>query len=285
MMICFKNMNQLISIIVPCYNQAEYLPDTLQSVFDQKYRDWECIVVNDGSSDSSEEIALQWTRRDNRFKYFHKENSGVADTRNYGIKQATGDYILPLDADDLIDVNLLSEAMHVFSDKPETKLVYCNVVLFGAKKEKVKSTDYNFLNMLVENQIPCTAFIRRSDFLKTDGYNLNMADGLEDWDFWLSFLNSDDKVVKLDGYYLHYRIKNISRSALIDNEKNEKLLLQIFKNHASLYLKYFNPIRDHINADYYKKRTDKLTNSVRYKIGSVLYYPFELIEKIINKTR
>ena len=68
----------LISVIVPCYNQAQYLDECLQSVLDQTYTDWECIIVNDGSPDNTEEIAKNWVEKDTRFIYLSKENGGFA---------------------------------------------------------------------------------------------------------------------------------------------------------------------------------------------------------------
>lgn len=84
--------NPLISIIIPCYNQAQYLPETLQSVMEQVYPNWECLIVNDGSPDNTEEIALDWCRKDTRFRYLSKPNGGLSDTRNFGIKHSSGKY-------------------------------------------------------------------------------------------------------------------------------------------------------------------------------------------------
>ena len=69
-------MSTLVSIIVPCYNQAKYLKESLSSVLNQSYTNWECIIVNDGSPDNVDEIAENWTQIDNRFKYVKKENEG-----------------------------------------------------------------------------------------------------------------------------------------------------------------------------------------------------------------
>ena len=102
------NSSPLVSIIIPCYNQAKFLQETLQSVNHQTYSNWECIIINDGSPDNTEEIALEWCYKDVRFKYFKKENGGLSSARNFGILHARGDLILPLDADDKISKNYLS---------------------------------------------------------------------------------------------------------------------------------------------------------------------------------
>ena len=77
--------NPLVSIIVPCYNQAQYLPETLDSVLAQTYPYWECIIVNDGSPDNTEEIAKHYCEKDSRFKYVYKENGGLSSARNVSL--------------------------------------------------------------------------------------------------------------------------------------------------------------------------------------------------------
>ena len=274
-------MNPVISIIVPCYNQAAHLSETLQSVFEQEYRDWECIIVNDGSADNSEEIALTWVKKDNRFRYYPKKNTGVSDTRNFAIREAKGEFILPLDGDDRISPQYLKEGLEIFRKHPDTKLVYCNTILFGSLNKKVDSPRFNFENLLFNNYIFCSAIFRRSDFLETNGYNTNMVEGLEDWDFWISFLNEEDQVFKLDGYHFFYRIKEVSRSTSIDNDKNRKLLRQIFNNHLPLYMKYSNPIRDHNEAIFYKNALDRFRKSREYKLGSFFFWPLNYIKRVI----
>lgn len=276
-------MNPLVSIIVPCYNQAEYLSDCLQSVLDQIYTNWECIIVNDGSYDKTDEIAKQWLDKDARFRYHSKENQGISATRNIGISLAVGEYILPLDGDDKIAPQYIDKAIEVFNNQKDVKLVYSDVILFGEQNRECLTGAYVFEKMLTENLISCSAMFRRSDFIKTEGYNLNMVEGLEDWDFWLTFLQPSDRVIKLKGYYLYYRIKNISRSTLIDREKNERLILQIFKNHLPLYLEYFNPIRDHIETQHYKLEVQALIKSPAFRIGSFLYAPIKLAKRAIRK--
>ena len=95
-------MNVLVSIIVPCYNQAHFLNESLDSVINQSYPNWECIIVNDGSPDNTEEIAKKWCKNDKRFQYLEKENGGLSSARNAGIKISKGEFILPLDADDIL---------------------------------------------------------------------------------------------------------------------------------------------------------------------------------------
>lgn len=100
--------NQLISIIVPVYNVEEYLKQCLDSILDQTYRNWELILVNDGSTDSSGLICQEYAEKDARIRYFEKENGGLSDARNYGIEQAQGEYLTFVDSDDFLDASHLN---------------------------------------------------------------------------------------------------------------------------------------------------------------------------------
>lgn len=100
--------NQLISIIVPVYNVEEYLKQCLDSILEQTYHNWELILVNDGTTDSSGQICQEYAEKDARIRYFEKENGGLSDARNYGIEQAQGEYLTFVDSDDFLDASHLS---------------------------------------------------------------------------------------------------------------------------------------------------------------------------------
>ncbi|MFT4222185.1 glycosyltransferase family 2 protein [Dysgonomonas sp.] len=274
-------MNPIISVIMPCYNQAQYMPDALQSLIDQDYPHWECIMVNDGSPDNTEEIAQQWVAKDNRFRYFKKENSGVCDTRNYAAKEAIGEYIIPLDGDDKLGSHYFSEAIETFNKDPEIKLIYSDTVLFGDKNERIVNPPYAFEKMLTGNLIHNSAIFRKSDFIESGGYNPNMIYGIEDWEFYLSLLKPGYKVVKLNSFHYYYRIKAESRSVGVNahKERNDAMLLQMFKNHVPLFLEYFNPVRDRINAETYKKELYWHYHTIDYRIGRMICAPFRLVKK------
>ncbi|WP_322971828.1 glycosyltransferase family A protein [Faecalibacter sp. LW9] len=117
-------MSALVSVIVPCYNQAQYLDECLESVFNQSYQNWECLIINDGSPDNTEEIALQWTKKDSRFKYFKKENGGVASARNCGLNIAKGKYIQFLDGDDLLEPYKIESQILTLENNNLVDIVY-----------------------------------------------------------------------------------------------------------------------------------------------------------------
>lgn len=98
-----------ISIIIPVYNAEKTIERCLNSILEQRYTDYEIILVNDGSEDNSEKIILEYAEKDDKIKYFSKENSGVADTRNYGIEKATGNYIIFVDSDDYVKSTIFTD--------------------------------------------------------------------------------------------------------------------------------------------------------------------------------
>lgn len=100
--------NPLVTIIIPCYNQGKFMDHCLQSIVEQSYLNWECLLVNDGSTDETEIVGLKWARQDPRIKYYSKPNTGVSATRNFGLDLAQGEYIMFIDSDDFIHPNKLS---------------------------------------------------------------------------------------------------------------------------------------------------------------------------------
>lgn len=97
----------MISVIVPIYNVERYLHRALDSILNQTHKDWEAILVDDGSTDGSGHIAEEYARRDRRFKVIHKENGGLSDARNAGMKHINGEYLLFLDSDDFLHPQLM----------------------------------------------------------------------------------------------------------------------------------------------------------------------------------
>lgn len=235
--------NPLVSIIVPCYNQAQYLDESLQSVLGQTYINWECIIVNDGSPDHTEEIAKKWVEKDNRFVYLFQENWGICGARNFGIAHSTGVYILALDADDKIAMEYISFCINEFFNDKSLSLVYTNAAFFQEKEGFWKLADFNFRNFLLHNCIYCSAIFKREDFLKIGGYDGEMKYGLEDWEFWINLLSlyPTPKVKKIEYLGFFYRIKVKSRNTVLfeDAEKEAQMMSVICKKHYLLYERNF----------------------------------------------
>lgn len=227
----------LVSIIVPCFNQAQYLDECLQSALNQTYKNWECIIVNDGSTDNTAEISKKWTEKDTRFFYFEKENGGVSSARNYGINNSKGNYILPLDGDDYISDNYLEICVDELDKNPNLKLVYGKAEKFGVETGLWNLPNYSFDFLLLINIIFCTAMYRKTDFEQLGGYDENMKHGLEDWEFWIRLLKKGGEVKRNLTCVFYYRTKETSRNTdLYKVEQNiNESYNYIFNKHRECY--------------------------------------------------
>lgn len=232
-------ISSLVSIIVPCYNQAQYLDEALQSVLNQTYTNWECIIVNDGSPDNTEEVAKKWVAKDKRFKYFYQENGGLSSARNFGITHAIGEYILPLDADDKIAVNYVELAINAFQQDTTLKVVYCKAEKFGDEVGSLSLKPFSIKTLATENMIFCSAMFKREDWQIVGGYDINMIYGLEDWEFWIAILKNGGEVKSLNEVGFYYRIKANSMLKQLNNEKNMFLMEYLSIKHADFFVKQF----------------------------------------------
>ncbi|MGC9151226.1 MAG: glycosyltransferase family 2 protein [Microbacter sp.] len=284
-------MNSLVSIIVPCYNQAQYLPEALDSILAQTYPHWECIIVNDGSPDNTEEVATQYCEKDKRFKYLFKENGGLSSARNAGIKSSSGEFILPLDADDLIGKDYLEKAIQYFQHFPDTKLVYCKAALFGEQIGEWNLPDYNYNALLFENIIFCSSIFKRIDYNKSSGYNENMIHGLEDWDFWISLLDESDFVYRIPEICFYYRIRNQSMVRRIPEQTMRLLTQQIVMNHKERYeemlpnIIYMNSqiISQKENIESLESEIKRLRETKAYRLGKFILRPFTRIRSMLRE--
>jgi glycosyltransferase involved in cell wall biosynthesis len=266
------NQNPIISIITPVYNLEAYLAETLDSIKNQTYSSWECIIINDGSTDNTEKVALNYCKEDARFHYFYQENKGVSAARNYGIAQSKGEYIMPLDGDDLIMPPYCEEAIRVFKTYPDVKMVTCEGEYFGNAEGKIKVEAYSFSHLLYHNLFFCTSFFKRLDYDKTGGFDASFSLG-EDWDFWLSLLHEEDKVICLPYNYFRYRVRKTSKMRTYDEEDKKKLFTHIVDKHKEIYDKMINPIEVlqqlhefKEKASYWEGRYNRLTQSFLFKI-------------------
>jgi len=206
--------NSKVSIIIPCYNQAEFLTDTLNSVLKQSYSNWECLIINDSSPDNTEEIAKKFVENDSRFKYFKQENSGVSVARNYGLKECKGKFIIFLDSDDIFHKNRIEEAVNLLK-KQSVDIVVNNFVIFTGNinnqhknEEKLKSIKINFENFLLkwdsEFNMPPSCILFKSSIVGDITFDKRLI-AKQDWFFWLQIFYNNPKTVYLDSVLTYYR--------------------------------------------------------------------------------
>ena len=272
-----------ISIIMPCYNQAIYLAEALDSVLAQTYTNWECIIVNDGSPDDTAQIASVYLKRDERIKYLQKKNGGLSSARNRGIELAKSEFILPLDADDLIHEKYIETALKAFSDNPALSLVYCKAEKFGVEEGPWDLSDYSFQNLLLKNCIFCSAVYRKRDWALTGGYD-ELLTSWEDWDLWIKILNPTSLVYQIPEVFFYYRIKNESMLKSITNRLHDELEWRLVFNNKEKYQQQFNtPLQNVLRISHLEQKVDSILNSRSYKVGNFMLKPLSMLKNLFKK--
>lgn len=175
----------LVSVIIPHYNLWQYIEETIDSVLAQTLQDKEVIVVDDGSKDTVAWERLKSKYKDQSIKFLAKLNTGVSDTRNYGIRQSTGKYICCLDADDRIHPKFLERLTEVAESNWSIGIAYCDFELFDQAKGTIRTADYDFERLKQGNFIPCCNVFRRSAWEAAGGYK-DINPSWEDYELWLN---------------------------------------------------------------------------------------------------
>lgn len=223
----------MISIIIPVYNVEKYLDECLQSVSNQSYKNWECILVNDGSSDKSGIICDKWHTLDNRFIVIHQKNQGVSQARNTGLKQAKGQYICFVDSDDWIAPNYLQCMINNMSD--DVDIVVSGITSF--KEDKVVNIQLPIQNNIyLMNPNSADKFIAdielfygpvsklyKKEIIRTNNisFPIDMSLG-EDMTFVFSYLNYTERIASIHESHYFYRrfdsgtLSTIKRKNLFD---------------------------------------------------------------------
>lgn len=193
---------KLVSIIIPCYNYGWLLPETLDSLLAQTYTNWECIIIDDGSTDDSRNVAETYVSHDARFRYVYQSNKGMSVARNRGLDEARGEYIQLLDADDLLVPHKLERQVRFLDAHPSVDLLYGDVRFFrhGNPQELSKSSDMAdqdwmkgiegqgevLVNAIVETSLMVVhAPLTRATLIQQVGRFAEDLRSAEDWEFWV----------------------------------------------------------------------------------------------------
>ncbi|HET9503948.1 MAG TPA: glycosyltransferase [Hymenobacter sp.] len=192
----------LISIIIPCYNYGWLLAETLESVVRQSYRAWECIVIDDGSGDNTKQVAEEFASRDSRIKYAYQANAGMSAARNNGLRQAKGDYVQFLDADDLLTPHKLEVQIAKLQQSPEVDILYGDMRYFRHGQPDVLARDFDMgdsdwmvpmhgsgipiiESLIKNNKLPINAALTSRKLIEQVGGFDESLRSMEDWEFWL----------------------------------------------------------------------------------------------------
>ena len=213
-------MDFKVSIIVTCYNQANCIAQTLASVLSQTYENWECIIVDDGSTDDSAKVISDFIKDDKRFHYNYQSNAGVSKARNAGFATAKGSYINFLDGDDTFLPNKLKEQVQVFEDNPEIAVCICDHQFYLEKKCVYKYYEFEKLTTKPLEQIlfkwhngvafpPHAALYKRSLWEDQEApFPEDYKYRCEDWVFNVLVALKDENYYMLDKILCNYHMGN-----------------------------------------------------------------------------
>ena len=229
-------MKPLVSVIVPIYNAAPYLKETLDSILASTYKPIEVVMVDDGSKDESLYIAKHYCIQHPECQVIAQENHGVSSARNTAIIAAKGTYILPVDADDKIANTFIQKAVDVIEENDNIRVVGCRCWMFGAINKEWKLPTFSHALLARKNMIPATALYRKIDWERSGGY-CEQEIYREDWDFWISMMELGGTFYKIDEILFYYRISTGSRRVLAQGRK--KVIIDAINRRHPEYLKKY----------------------------------------------
>jgi len=225
-----------VNIVIPLYNQEQYIKQCLQSAMAQTYANFDITVVNDGSTDHSgvvvQEVIDEWNVNerekfvtningawdfDGKLKVISRENRGLSESRNEGIRAGDGEFILPLDSDDWIDPRYLELTVPKMSD-PQVGIVSTDMQYEGLLHSRIPPKGLTLVHEMNSNDLPVCSLIRRTAFEQTKGYETIFIEvagsskvlGYEDWNMWIDILKRGWKVAVVNEPLFHYRVKPVS---------------------------------------------------------------------------
>jgi glycosyltransferase involved in cell wall biosynthesis len=255
-----------ISIIIPCYNHGQYIREAILSVEECSDKNlYEIIIVNDGSTHEPTNDVLQQLAGEG-YHIINQPNQGLGVARNKAIKEASGEYILPLDSDNKIRPGYIYESIKLLDEQPGIAMVYGDAEYFGEKKGIHKTGEFNLQKIMLENYIDACAVYRKSVWKALGGYDENMpVMGLEDWDLWLNMAFNNYSFHYINEVMFDYRVLGKSMLRSIDEIKRTT----IFKYVEGKYKNYLS--YNHLNETLLKagKRNKKLA----FKFFLALYFP------------
>lgn len=190
-----------VSIVIPCHDHGRFLSAAIESALVQTYADLEVIVVDDGSTDDTREVAARYP-----VGLMSQKHAGVCIAANRGIAAARGELVLRLDADDLLAPTYVEETLAALEAHPEADFAYTQVQYIGARGGTYPVEEFDSDSIAERNYVHASALMRRSSFERVGGYRRDMTSvRCEDWDLWLSFVDAGMRGVLVRKPLLHYR--------------------------------------------------------------------------------
>lgn len=276
-------MSLKISVIIPTYNQCKYISETLDSVINQTYQNWECIIIDDGSTDETSDVVNSKINVDNRFRYIKKENGGASSARNLGLDLASGDYIQFLDSDDFLYENKFLKNLEDLSTNSKHSVSISNFKMFIDSIKKplpaycnLSGKNFNFNSILLDWDINYTIPLHCGLFRKSLFDNVRFDETIqskEDWIMWITVLLDGASISFIDEVLVLYRINDLGNHTndesnykkaniivynLIDESSKIKLFEKELDNSSNRLIRLKKCQMDYVNLEKRKSKLKRL---------------------------
>ncbi|MDA9127599.1 glycosyltransferase [Flavobacteriaceae bacterium] len=276
-------MNPLISIVIPCYNDADFIEQAVNSALNQTYSNKEIILIDDGSDEKTKAVLKSIEPKIDLLLV--QDNRGQSNARNNGIDAARGEYILVLDSDDYFEPEFCNEASRLISMNPEIKIISCWFRRIQNSKviDVFKPGGGDIVNFLQYNQAPGSVIFRKVDWERVNGYDESMRKGFEDWDFYIRLIQEEGIAHIIPKVMFNYRMRPNSTTSKANKIKYD-LLRELYLKHKTLYCKYYDSTINHFLERIKREESEKIKNMQRleFVLGHYLLSPIRVVKRLVK---
>lgn len=271
-------MTKMISIIIPCFNDALFIEQAVNSALNQTYKNKEVIVVDDGSNEQAKEVLRKI--EPSLDLLITQKNKGQSAARNRGIAAASGEFILVLDSDDFFEYQFCEIAINLLKLE-KVNLVTCKALLhFEDGAQRIFTPAGGKLeNFLFSNSAIGNALFKKVDWQQIGGYDEKMRQGWEDWEFYIRLMQLGGRCEVIPEVLFHYRKRDNTTTDKANNKKYE-LYKYIFTKHKKLYINHYDELIDFLLNRIKQEEQEKIKNRSRieFLIGKKILAPIRFLK-------
>jgi glycosyltransferase involved in cell wall biosynthesis len=271
-----NKFDSVVSFIIPYYNSGSTIQETVDSIFNQSYENFDVWIINDGSTDLFSIEKLKEFENHPKINLLHQENAGPSVARNLALSFAKGQYIVSLDADDKIEYTTLIDSIKIFTLNQKVGVVYGNLQFFGENHKIKIQEEFSLEKQLLWNQIAVCCVIRKKVFEEVGSFDFHLSLlGLEDWEFWLRVGQTSWEFKKVEKVHFNIRVESNSRTFQVANKNIHEIKKYVCQKHALLWVEMYD------NLYYQNKMTAEMPD---FKIGRIILAPYRFFKhKIFNR--
>lgn len=258
-------MPSSVAIIIPCFNHGRFVGEAVASALAQTLPAKEIIIVDDASDDETRRVCASLAS--SKVKVIrHEMNLGLAASRNEGIRQASSEFILPLDADDRILPNFLERVLPELESSPEVGWVYTDCHVFGVRQGFLDFPDYKLALLLAHNLCLATSLFRKTDWERVGGYDISFKTGQEDWDLWISMAGLGLTGKRVSERLFEYR-QHVESMRTRSYDCISKSADRLWLKHSKLYQEHMEAVWKIFLGRYYGGAPDPFRAAAKPTVG------------------